>query len=249
MSYILSRANRYYAALETAYGIGAPVSASNRLLGKQFRAHQVTAASTRRDKTGLRTYAASGVQGLRTTAFEFNSVFASSTSAPIPNFDPMLRSAVGGGVELFAGAVVSSMPSASEVQTVSPHGMRAGAAIAYGGELRFVLAVPDPLSLVLNAPFASSVPTNTALGSAAAYMLGNELPSVTIYDYWDPADAVSRFVPGAVVDQLQLSVSGSEAEFNFSGRAADLVDSRTFVQGEAGLNAYPLEPELGDFEY
>lgn len=74
------------------------------------------------------------------------------------------------------------------------------------------------------------------------YCLSQALPSLTIYDYWDPSSAVSRIVTGATVDKLRIAVNGDYHEFLFSGRGADLIDSRTCRPGDAGLSSFPIEP-------
>jgi hypothetical protein len=61
--------------------------------------------------------------------------------------------------------------------------------------------------------------------------------------------AVSRMVAGAAVDALEISVNGDYHEFVFSGPAADLLDSSSFVPGSAGLAGFPSEPALGSFDY
>lgn len=248
-SYILSRGNRFYAAIESAYGMAAPITAGNRLVGQRLQAHQVTAPSTRRDKTGLRTYSASGVQGLRTTAFEFSTFLTSTGGAATPYLGNLLQGALGSAPELSSGLVVSAAPSAAEIQTTTAHGLTVGDAVSWSGELRFVVAVPSSSTLMLNAPLSNAIPANATLGNVAVYRLGTSLPSVSLYDYWDPTGAVCRVLPGAAINQVQLSVSGPEADVAFSGPAADLLDSVTFVSGTAGLNAFPQEPSLADFEY
>src|SRR5581483_8778332 len=87
------------------------------------------------------------------------------------------------------------------------------------------------------------VPT-ASLAPAVTYSLATALPSVTLYDYWDPVAAVSRVVAGAAVDALEISVNGDYHEFVFSGPAADLLDSSSFVPGSAGLASFPTEPAL-----
>src|SRR5262249_23174812 len=74
-------------------------------------------------------------------------------------------------------------------------------------------------------------------------------PSLSLYDYWDPADTVNRLVTGAAVDVLGVVVNGDFHELIFSGPAADLLDSYSFVSGTAGLSAFPTEPDLTDFDY
>ncbi len=48
---------------------------------------------------------------------------------------------------------------------------------------------------------------------------------------------------------MNVSVNGDFHEFTFSGPAADLLDSSSFVAGTAGLPSYPAEPVLGMFDY
>ena len=55
-SYILSNANRFYVALEPAYGQAGPVTAANRYPAVELNAQQVLQPSKRRDKTGSRTF-------------------------------------------------------------------------------------------------------------------------------------------------------------------------------------------------
>ena len=81
------------------------------------------------------------------------------------------------------------------------------------------------------------------------YKLSTNPPSLTLYDYWDPASAVSRMVTGSAVDVLGLLVNGDFHEIIFSGPAADLLDSYSFVPGTAGLSTFPVEPDLADFDY
>ena len=75
------------------------------------------------------------------------------------------------------------------------------------------------------------------------------LPSVTLYDYWDPVTTASRLLPGAAVDSLQIVVNGDYHGFSFTGPAANLLDTVSFAPGESGLQGFPAEPALGSFDY
>jgi hypothetical protein len=79
--------------------------------------------------------------------------------------------------------------------------------------------------------------------------VATSLPSVTIYDYWDPITAVSRIITGAAVEEMNVTLNGDFHEFAFAGPAADLVDSWSFSVSEAGLSAFPLEPAQAEFDY
>jgi hypothetical protein len=101
----------------------------------------------------------------------------------------------------------------------------------------------------VNAPFSSEPVANSALAPAITYTLSTALPSLTIYDYWDPVTAVSRIVTGAAADTLEISINGDYHEFIFGGPASDLIDSTSFSAGEAGLQSFPQEPSTAGFDY
>jgi hypothetical protein len=75
------------------------------------------------------------------------------------------------------------------------------------------------------------------------------MPSLSLYDYWDPVTAVQRIITGAGVDSFALSVNGDVHEFAFRGPAADIIDSSSFAPGTAGLLQFPAEPALDNFDY
>jgi hypothetical protein len=87
------------------------------------------------------------------------------------------------------------------------------------------------------------------LAPTISYSLATGLPSLTLYDYWDPVTAVCRIVTGAAVDSFSVSINGDYHEFAFSGPAAELIDSSSFISGTAGLSSFPIEPGIGDFDY
>jgi hypothetical protein len=101
----------------------------------------------------------------------------------------------------------------------------------------------------MNVPFSTTLAANMTLAPAITYKLATNPPSVTLYDYWDPANAVSRMINGAAVDVLGMLVNGDFHELVFSGPAADLLDSYSFVAGTAGLGAFSAEPALTNFDY
>jgi hypothetical protein len=248
-SYILSTANRFYAAIETGFGRAATVTAQNRLIANRVQARQVVAPSVRRDKSGSRTLQKATANGLRTTAFTVQSYLTSNGSSGLPWCGPLFESAFGCIPQISSGLVVAAVPNPAAVQTTLPHGLRIGSAIAYAGEVRFVIAVPDALTANINAPFSTIAPAGITLATAATYRLGTLLPSLTIYDYWDPTDAVSRIITGATVNTFELLLSSGSPEFVFSGPAADLLDSLTFTTGASGLSSFPPEPAAASFEY
>jgi hypothetical protein len=139
--------------------------------------------------------------------------------------------------------------NALQLQTTTPHGLKTGASVSCNGEIRFVRVVPDVLSLTLNAPFSSSIIPGTSLAPTISYSLSTAVPSLTLYDYWDPASAVQQIITGAAVDSFDVLLNGDVHEFTFRGPAADIVDSSSFLAGTAGLGVFPAEPALGTFDY
>src|SRR5207244_8116299 len=112
-----------------------------------------------------------------------------------------------------------------------------------------VTRVVDASTVVVNSPFSTTPGANAALNPAITYALSTALPSLTLYDYWDPVTAVSRIVTGAAVNSLEVSVNGDYHEFIFNGPAGDVLDSSSVIFGVAGLSGFPQEPALQDFSY
>jgi hypothetical protein len=247
-SYILSNANRFYAAIETAYGQAAPVTADNRYPAVQLAAKQALQQSTRKDKTGSRTFLGTPPASRRSTAFQTQTYLTSWKGTGTPSYGPLFQAALGGAPAISAQLAVTSVSTPVTLQTAAPHNLTEGSGISCNGEIRFVTAIPNGTTLTTNAPF-----TNIAAGSVllptVTYSLSTTLPSLTLYDYWDPQTAVQRIITGAGVDTFELSLNGDFHEFLFRGPAADIVDSTSFIPGTAGLSQFPAEPALQQFDY
>jgi hypothetical protein len=248
-TYISSNANRFYAAVETGYGVPASVAAANRFPAVRLKAHQALQAGRRLDKTGTRTYFGTAKTSRRQSAFEVRTYLTSWNGTGQPCYGPLVQSAMGAVPEIAQGLTLASAPNGAQLETIAPHGLSLGSAISSGNEIRFVISTPAPTTLVINVPFSDFLAANTTLAPAITYKLATNPPSLTLYDYWDPASAVSRMVTGSAVDVLGLLINGDFHEFIFSGPAADLLDSYSFVPGTAGLSAFPAEPDLADFNY
>jgi hypothetical protein len=248
-NYISSNANRFYAAVETAYGQAAPITASNRYPAVRLQAQQLLEAGRRLDKTGTRTFLGEPTTSRRQTAFETRTYLTSWSGTGAPSYGPLFQAALGAAPALSTGLSVASMQNSTQLQTTMAHGLSYGSAVSYGGEIRFVTSVIDASNVVLNAPFSNTPAANATLAPTITYPLAIALPSLTLYDYWDPITAVSRFITGAAVDTFQLSVDGDFHEFVFTGPACDLLDSSSFAAGMAGLSSFPTEPALTAFDY
>jgi hypothetical protein len=247
--YISSNNNRVYVALESTYGNAATVTAQNRIPLLKLGAKQVLEQSTRKDKTGTRTFVGLPNRIRRTTTFQLSTPMTEWTSSSVaPVQGPLFQAAAGGAPLLFAGGTVASVSNITQITFASAHGLVAGQAVTCGGEMRFVAGVPSTTTIVVNAPFASAI-AGSVVGATMSYPLGNCPGSATIYDYWDPSTVVQRILNGAVMDTMKISVNGDFQEFDFSGAAQDLVDSVSFTSGQGGLTQCPAEPTLTSFDY
>lgn len=248
-SYILSNANRFYVALEPAYGQAALVTAANRYPAVRLEALQALEASRRKDKTGSRTFLGTPATARRSTAFETHTYLTSWNGTGEPSYGPLFRAARGGTPTVSESLTVRQVSNQMQFQTTTDHGLTAGSAICWNNEIRFISAAQDTVTVSLHAPFSSTLVPGATLTPAITYRLGTSVPSLTLYDYWDPVSAVQRIITGAGVDSFALSVNGDVHEFAFRGPAADIVDSSNFTIGTAGLLQFPAEPALGNFDY
>jgi hypothetical protein len=248
-NYISSNANRFYAAVESAYGQAASIGPANRFPALRLQAQQVLEAARRQDKTGTRTFQGIPNTSRRRTAFEARTYLTSWSGSGEPSYGPLFRAALGAAPNLSTGLQVASAPSNSQIQTASAHGLSAGSGVSFSGEIRFVTSVPDASTFALNAPFTNSPQAGASLSPSITYSLATALPSLTLYDYWDPVTTVSRMITGAAADTFQMSIDGDYHEFIFTGPACDLLDSSSFVAGSAGLSSFPAEPGLTTFDY
>ena len=246
-SYILSNGNRFYAAIESVFGQVAAISSANRFPAFGLRARQVLEPSNRIDKTGTRTYTGQSKYARRRTAFEVRTYLSAWNGGGAPSCGPLFQAAFGATPRLSGGQVVGGTSGPGQTITVDPHGFLIGDAVSYGNEIRFVTAIIDENTFGVNAPFSQSPQPNSTLLPTVTYKLSTALPSITLYDYWDPLSAVSRIVTGASVDSLQISVNGDYHDFTFDGPAADILDSASFEPGSGGLASYPSEPVLSTF--
>jgi hypothetical protein len=249
-SYISSNANRFYTALESSYGTVGAVTANNRIPALKLAINQQLEVTTRKDKTGSRTFAGLPTGGRRRTKFELQTYLTTwQKSAPGPGYGPLFQAALGKAPIEFAGAVIASCTTEGRVAFGAPHGLRVGQALSTAAEIRFVAAILDPNTILLNVPFTIQPAPGTSLSATVTYLPATELPSVSIFDYWSPAAAVQRLLCGGAIDQMEIAVNGDYHEFHFHGVAQDVLDSASFEGAAASLESYPAEPAVGAFDY
>src|SRR5579864_1185613 len=248
--YISSNNNRVYTALETNYGQAAAITGTNRIPTVKLTVRQVLEQTTRRDKTGSRTFAGLPNRIRRRTSFRLNTFMTEWTNQTSPpTHGPLFQAAMGASPVFFAGGTVAGITGQTQIQFAAAHGLTPGQAITSGGEMRFVTAVQDATTVFVNSAFSSGLAAGSTVGATATFQLATDLGSATIYDYWDPSAAVQRILNGAAMDAMKVKVNGDFHEFEFSGPTQDLVDSASFANGEAGLTNFPAEPTAADFDY
>jgi hypothetical protein len=250
MSYILSNSNRFYTALETSYGTAGAITSANRIPAVKLSVKQQLVVTARRDKTGSRSFPGLPAGGRKQTSFALNTYLTNwpLTSAG-PSYGPLFQAALGGTPTLAAGGAVSAVTTGGALGFAAPHGLSALHAVSSGSEIRFVASVVDANNVVLNAPFTAPPAVGASTQPALTFTPATALPSVTIFDYWDPATAVQRVLSGAAIDEMGIQVNGDFHQFQFGGVAQDVLDSSSFSTGEAALASFPVEPALAAFDY
>jgi hypothetical protein len=249
-SYISSKANRSYTALEGAYGQVGSIASSNRIPALKLTVQQQLEVTNRKDKTGSRTFPGLPMGGRRRTNFELQTYLTSwNKEAAGPGYGPLFQAALGGTPLSFAGGTVGSCTTAGRLGFGGSHGLAVGQAVSSGGEIRFVAAIVDASTVQLSAPFTILPAAGARLSATVTYTPATELPSASVFDYWSPATAVQRLLCGAAIDQMEILVNGDYHEFHFKGLAQDVLDSSCFSGSAGQLQSFPSEPALNAFDY
>jgi hypothetical protein len=247
--YIASSDNRIYAAQESTYGTVPAIGSQHRFGGFDLRATQRIMAGRRRDKTGSRSFAGYPQNLRRETTFTLRHYLSGiQTGSTAPGYGALVHAAFGGTVLQFAGATARTGGSASQLVFNNPHGLVVGQAVTYQDEIRFVTGIIDGRAVNLCAPFSSPLGSGSVLGPTVTYMLGDDLPSVSLFDYWDPQTALHRIFRGAGIGSMSLKINGDYHEFEYSGAAADLIDNLSFETGQGSLTQFPDEPATSEFD-
>jgi hypothetical protein len=248
--YISSNNNRFYVAPESTYGVVPAITSQNRIPAVKLTAKQVPAQTSRSDKTGSRTFVGLPNTIRKTTSFQLDTFMTEWTdqTAP-PSEGPLFQAAMGGTPALYTGGTVAVVTGTTQIQFTAAHGLSAGQAVTFSGEIRFVAAVENTTTIFLNAPFTTLPQAGSTFGTTMTYVLATSLSGVSIFDYWDPSTAVQRIVEGAAMGTMKITVNGDFQAFEFSGPARDLLDSASFTSGEGGLTTFPTEPSTAGFDY
>jgi hypothetical protein len=248
--YISSNNERIYVALEATYGSVPAITSANRIPLVKLTAKQVQEQTSRSDKTGTRSFVGLPNQIRKTTNYTLSTFMTEWTNQSAqPGQGPLFQAAMGGTPIFYNGGTVATVTGQTQIQFTAAHGLSAGQAVTFSNEMRFVTAIENSTTVFVNAPFTTTPQSGSAFGITVTYGLGESLPSVSIFDYWDPSTAVQRIIEGAAADTMTVKVNGDYQEFDFAGPSQDLLDSASFTSGEGGLTGYPAEPTLAGFDY
>src|SRR5947208_2935826 len=135
-SYISSNANRFYTALESAYGQVGAIQAQNRIPAVKLTVQQQLTAGARKDKTGSRTFTGRPTGGRRRTSFELRTYLTNWDKSAQPAYGPLFQAALGGLPQPFAGRTIASYAS-GRLGFTAAHGLQVGQAVTCDDEIRF----------------------------------------------------------------------------------------------------------------
>ena len=249
-SYISSNANRFYAELESRYGETPEITAQNRFPAVKLTAKNQLEKADRRDKTGSRTFVGIPAGLRRTTSFDVTTYMTSwGGQSSGPSYGPLFQASMGASPAMYAGGAAAAGSSGTSLVFAAPHGLVAGQGVSCNGEIRFVTAIVSATAVQVNAPFSNGPAAGTEIAPSISYFPATELPSASIFDYWDPSTALQRILCGAAVNRMTVTVNGDFHQFEFEGMAQDLIDSSSFAAGMGQLSSFPVEPVIGAFDY
>src|SRR5580700_9038898 len=163
--YISSNNERIYCALESSYGVIPVIAGANRIPALHLKTKQVPEQTSRKDKTGSRTFVGMPNSIRKTTTFEVDTLLTQwdITSAP-PAYGPLFQCAMGGTPVIWAGGTVASVTGGTQIAFTSAHGLVSGQGVTFSGEIRFVTAIQNSTTLFINAPFNTTPVSGSAMG-------------------------------------------------------------------------------------
>src|ERR1044071_8129230 len=125
--YISSNNNRVYVALESNYGQAAAVTGASRIPAVKLTARQVSEQTSRRDKTGSRTFPGLPNRITKRTSFQLNTFMTAWENPPsAPSHGPLFQAAMGGSPVVFDGGTVASTNGATAITFSEAHALSVG---------------------------------------------------------------------------------------------------------------------------
>ena len=182
--YISTNANRFYTAIESAYGQVPTITAANRFVAVKLGTKQDLEKSQRKDKTGSRTFPGFPASLRSVTSYDVTTYMTGwdhPEDGP-PDYSPLFQAALGATPLLFAGGTAAGSSTQSALTFGAPHGLIPEQSITHGGEIRFVAAVPDALTVESNAPLSVTPAAGDPIGPTVTFLPATDIPSVSILD-------------------------------------------------------------------
>lgn len=242
--YINSTNERLYGALETGFGAATTLTPQDRLSFRSLKLREESVRATRKDKTGSRTRFAPHPEVRRESTFDLQCYFPGREPAnPVDAMTNLVESALGGDRRTATGLAVSGVSSTPPGLTFgAPHGLAEGQGLRFGGQLRFVKAVPDAHSVTLSAPFDNGIQAGSMLGVSATIFPGETPRSLTLGNYWTPGGGLDRILAGSVIDEMEIALNSDFHGARFRGITREVVSASAFDGGHTGLIQFPAEP-------
>ncbi|MEI9814973.1 MAG: hypothetical protein WDO18_21050 [Acidobacteriota bacterium] len=249
--YISSNNNRVFVALETTYGAVGAITGANRIPLLKLGAKQVPEHTGRRDKTGSRTFPGLPNRVRKDTTFRFEHT---DDGVGECSRGSAAWAVVSGGV----GRVAADIRGRDGGECTDDHADRVQCGARVGGGTRRDVRRRDAIRHGGSefddggnqcAVHGRRRSRGSVLGATVTYPVATDLAGVSVFDFWDPAEAVQRILNGSAMDLMKVKVNGDLHEFEFSGPARDLLDSASFETGQASLSEFPAEPASIGFDY
>ena len=164
----------------------------------KLAAKQDLEKAQRKDKTGTRTFPGFPASLRPVTSYDLTTYMTSwdNPSDGPPSYGPLFQASLGATPLVFGGGTASANSAASALVFTAPHGLVPDQAVTHGGEIRFVEAVVDSLTVQLNAPLSVTPAAGDAIGPTITFLPATDIPSVSIFDYWTPSTALQRILVG-----------------------------------------------------
>lgn len=240
--YISSNNNRVYTASEPGLG-QISMNGFTRIPTLRLAVKESVESAKRHDKTGTRTYLGVPNQTSKTVSYMLQTYMTAwESDEDTPCYDSLFRATLGGVGIVFDGATISSVVAEDRLTFAAPHGLSVGQGVRVIDELRFVSNIQDDFTITLNAPLSRPPESGTPAGRTITYLPSNSVPTMSVLDYWDPAEAVQRAILGCAVNRCRIAVNGDFHKFEFSGQAVEIVDSYHYSSVQGAWSAFPAEP-------
>src|ERR1700735_413960 len=121
--YISSNNERIYCALESSYGVIPAITGANRIPALKLKAKQVPEQTSRKDKTGTRTFVGLPNTIRETTTFEVDTLLTEWSDMTMPPaYGPLFQCAMGGTPVIWPGGTVSLVTDGTEIAFTAAHG-------------------------------------------------------------------------------------------------------------------------------